>query len=597
MTEVKRLSSCNFVKQHLLNQINNIKVDIQELLDKRKGITNKTEISNIDAEKQILKDKLKALNDKLKDLNSKQRDDNRKNNTLKSIIRDIDSIEFNSIKRSDTVAMERAKLSKIERDVSMMKFMESQKIQEIYSQLDSDKYPAALFLHKDIINSYGLCPYLETPFVQNILKDETEYESIFYEKENLEKGRIEWLQSKDDNGKLYYNIYDNVYLGGKNKDLNDEYELLDTEIRNYIKSILTSSQLEYFDNSEKFIKEYISSNIKTKRLKERFKTMINWLSILNSETSIDINKYFSERYNIQLVVNIVVNKTNRKIDKIEKNNRSLNIEKFENYIEKIVKLKDDISKNETYCKNIIKNLKSDLVVYLTDKETFSKNNNFITIDLVKVTQTGKYFKKWSVLTDQEKIERLESFSEFYIDKYLVHQNVVYKNQRDIKIKELQEILSQKLKDKKLPYKILSWNVKNGTIETIKNLKYINHKFYINDPLSDNEHQEKEQNANCENTPSVNESESVNEIIQKKKGKKVSTKTIVTNDFEKIINEEMLLFILKKVNSNMLEVKDEDKEIFIQRIKTILKIKKIPVGDKNRIFEKYDEMFDLVTSNR
>ena len=61
--------------------------------------------------------------------------------------------------------------------------------------------------------------------------------------------------------------------------------------------------------------------------------------------------------------------------------------------------------------------------------------------------------------------------------------------------------------------------------------------------------------------------------------------------------DLLYFILKRVQNGTLESAKEDKEKFAERIKTRLKVKKITVNDKMKIFEKYDEIFNVVINNK
>jgi hypothetical protein len=80
-------------------------------------------------------------------------------------------------------------------------------------------------------------------------------------------------------------------------------------------------------------------------------------------------------------------------------------------------------------------------------------------------------------------------------------------------------------------------------------------------------------------------------------KKVSTRTIITKESEKIINEELLYYILKKSQNNLDTPSKEDKDAFTERIKIKLKIKKLTANDKLKICEKYDEIFTVIKNNQ
>ena len=110
----------------------------------------------------------------------------------------------------------------------------------------------------DILKTYGLCPYLDVNLEEN---SEVKYNN-----------RLEWLKSTDDNGKKYFDCFD---------DLIEKKSLEQLELqKNIVEKVFTELQLEYFKNSIDFLNEYVNCHIKTKRIKERFKLMINNLSIL-----------------------------------------------------------------------------------------------------------------------------------------------------------------------------------------------------------------------------------------------------------------------------------------------------------------------------
>jgi hypothetical protein len=118
------------------------------------------------------------------------------------------------------------------------------------------------------------------------------------------------------------------------------------------------------------------------------------------------------------------------------------------------------------------------------------------------------------------------------------------------------------------YKHYIWNIGNGVITQIKNLKYDDQRgFYLELP----------------------ETKTENEIVNLKR---ISNKTLFTKENEKIINEEILSFILK----NKGDVKDDTKDALINTIKEKLKIKKIFNDDKKKIFKTYDDILKVVLEN-
>lgn len=581
MTEInQKVQDPIFIKQHLVNQIDNIKSDIQSLIDKKRELTDKTEIAQCVEQKQKKMTTLKSLNDKLKEINNKERIENQKRYELQSVTRAIDNIEFGGAKkRNNRLAMDKAKQAKAERELTRIKFMEYERIEQEYMKYDSKSVPGFLFLHKSVLKSYGLCPYIDIDL-------ENPLDSI-----DVEKNRLEWLSSMDDKGLVYFSLCNDLLMKNVIKELLLQKQNLEQDILNFISSVLTPSQFEYYNNSDMFIQEYNLCNVKTKRLKERFKTMINWLSILYSETDIEFHKYLSNRYDLQIVVNLIDSKESGKVlTNVEKLQRSMSCERFTNFLEKYNTIKESIDTKQKFCNNTLRNLKLDFYCYLTDKQNFLSKQEIPSIKKLKISQEGKYYKKWSLLNDDEKFERFKSFSIYYIDKNLIDVKLLDKDLRETKIDELEKLLIESFQSKKLFYKNITWNVKRGIIETIKILRYNDdNTFSLSrpEPVKINE-----TTSTSNTTDKTNSTIDMNSIK-----KKVSSRTIITKESEKIINEDLLYFILKRVQNGTLESAKEDKEKFAERIKTRLKVKKITVNDKMKIFEKYDEIFNVVINNK
>lgn len=567
------------VKKHIISEIDNIKSDIQDLLDKIRKSDKQDDISKWSELKKKRMDTLKSLNEKLKQIKKQERMETQKQKELRSISRAIDNIEFGAAKkRNNGLAMEKAMQAKAQRDNIRIQYLEYQNMEAKYLEYDSKHVPGCLFLHKDILKSYGLCPFLDID-LDNVNEDTTN---------EIEKGRLEWLSNQIDNGKLYFKLKDEIFERQDVTRSKTEKQTLEEEISDYVNSILTPSQLEYFNNSTNFIKEYIVCNVKTKRLKEKFKMMINWLSILYSETGIEFHKYLSACYDLQLVVNLLENKL--ELNNMEKLQRSISIERFEEYTNSYIEKINTIEQQEKYCTNIVKNLKSDFYCYLTDKQYFLSHQDIPSIKKLKISQVGKYFKKWSELTDDEKIERLNSYAEFYVDKNLVADKLLDQSVRDDKITELSNLLNDSFRSKNLLYKHISWNIKLGIIETIRSLRFNDdNTFSLIKKIEDNKNKNRLQKDDKDKL----------EVDNNNHKRKISVKTVITKDSEKIIHEDLLYFILKRVTVGEVdaESRKEDKDMFIERIKTKLKVKKLTVNDKMKIYEKYDEIFDIIKTNK
>jgi hypothetical protein len=258
-----------------------------------------------------------------------------------------------------------------------------------------------------------------------------------------------------------------------------------------------------------------------------------------------------------------------------------------------IKLKE-MEKDELFIKNTLRNVNTDLYSFLTDKQTFvNKLSNLNVIKTNSAVQVGKYFKRWSVLTKQEQIERFESFSHIYVDKYLVNTLIIEKEDRDKMVKLLFDLLKTNLENKRMVYRDYVWNTTRGFIESVKILKYNKDTFFTLEftkqtPSKDGELR-KQQKEQQDKTESLDKN-----VVPIKK---VSSRTIITKDSEKIINEELLYFVLTRLQSGVSKIDQEDKDTFCEKIKIKLKVKKLMLNDKAKIYNKYDEIFEVVKNNK
>lgn len=573
-------------KLELSSEIEKLKKEIQYIIDTKKGTnSNNPEVDNninfsevnsdakdnqIDLNK-IKKDKialLKQLTIEFKDIISKEKYNLKKLNEFKLVSRQIDSIEFGAAKKKNNDAIEKAKKNKELREKASKEFYNFLKKEEEYNKIDSKLLPGILFLHKDILNAYGECPYIEIKY-PNELFIENNSRTADIDTYNITKyyedKRKEWLDNKEDKGKIYYNLYNKII---NKEDLNDfinEKNVLDNLLNNLILDTLNDIQKNIYIEAKNFIEEYNTITIKTKRIKEKYKVFTNNLSIIQSESNLAINEYFTLKYGIHIYINEFV-----------KNNQTTinlyNQDLFNEYLKKYSETLELIEQKNKYVNNTLKNLKNDLFLYLSKNETCQDNTNNLKSNK-KNEQIGKYYKKWSDLKQDEKNERFESFAKYYIKKLLYNENLQNETlEVDDKIDELNQLIKNSFENKEITYKDLSWNVKKGIISNIKNLEYDdeNKKFYIKtNPLS----------------------------VKRKSSKK----TIFNKEIEKIINKEILSFVIEwisKCNIDNITEKDVEnvKNECIENIKIKLKIKKINNDDKKLLISKFNEFYSVVKNN-
>ena len=562
-TKVEQLESeISFNSKNSIEQkVNILKNEIEYISKLNKGqITNEEHKENVNL-KQRKMSELKKLNEDLKLIYKKEKLEQTKRNQLISIQRTMDNLDFRAAKkRNNSEAMDNAKKAKEQRELLRKTYLESQEIEKKYLEIDSKIVPGNLFLHEDVIKKYGLCPFI------NVKENEIGKE--------IEKKRLEWLESTDDKGELYYNLYKDFYENTIINSLLKEKQKIEDSIEEFIKKSLSPSQNEIYDDSISLLQDYIKCNIKSKRIKERYKNFVNNMSILYSETSFTLHNYLSLKYNIPIIVNII-NKNENKLNKQEKMVKIISIEEFENLVEEFSKIDKSLEQKSKFNMNIIKNINSNLYYYLTNNQEFLKTVSINKKQNDIFTQKGKYFKRWILLSNDEKLERFYSFSEFFVKKYDCDNNLIEK---------LYNLLKNDFLEKRIVYRDYIWNVQSGIIENVKILRY---------------DKEKEDFILKYTTSKKKES-------SKESSKKVSTKTIITKNIEKIINEELLYFIVKKLKNNKeteteteteTKIKIKNKEEFFDHIKEKLSVKKINKNDKEIINKTYDNIYLIIKNNK
>lgn len=401
--------------ERVTQQINDLKKDIQYLINKKKESDDKEYLEKIENEKNNKMSSLKILNDKLKDLNNKNHEEYK--NKLKAVGRSVDTLEYSKAKKKNSQdAMNKAKKNKEERDLVKNKYLEFLDNEKLYLEKDPKDLSCYIFLHHTILEIYGLCPYME---ISDLTTEE------IYNK------RLEWLQSQTDNGKKYFELYNNIIKKEELNNLLNEKSVIENKIIDFIKNILSESQIEIFNNSILFLEEYMKCIIKTKKIKEKYKLFIHNLSILCSESKLPLHIFISKKFNLQIDVNEI--KTDKVLE-YDKTVLKYMIYEFEKFNDEYSKCIENIEAKEKYIMNTIKNLKNELYLFLTKQKSF--NNNSILINKPKIiNQVGKYYKRWIALTLEEKHERFESFAKYYINK-----NFVNDNDKDILLSSLTNLI-------------------------------------------------------------------------------------------------------------------------------------------------------------
>ena len=514
--------------EHLNNKIRVLKNNIQDILDicKKKKTPNE-KIIELQAKKE---EYIIELNDSIKELNIIK-----KNNEYKKVCRDNDSRTYQSVKNKPnvTILMENIKDN---REKAKEIFQETEILKKTYMLNEQEliekskiKLPMFLFFSKLVKDKYKLCPFIE-------LND-----TCLFDREL-------WLSNQNDKGKVYYDLYDKVINKldyNKYIDINNSLEEYFTQLH---KEILNESQYKTLGTIISNIEEYISHTVKTKKLKDKFNIIINNFSNLTKEIGYKLNEYFSTYYNIVIPINDykLLGEGNLNLIKI-----------YEDKLYDYKLNKDEITNSLKYITNTTNNLTLEFYEYLY----------IYNIKKCELKQEGKYFKNWSLLLDEEKLDRFHSFSEYLIKK---NENATETENATEKIDSLKKIFNDNYKN--IKFKNIKWNVQLGIIQQISCLKFneINQCYVI-----------------C----IENKTETTKKIS--------SIKSIFNKHNEPIINEELLMFLITAKKNDKLN--DENiKELqvsFLEKIKIKLQLKRIGVNDKIQLNLTFDSIYNIVYNNQ
>lgn len=530
--------------QDLLNQrINFLKNNIQEIIDKCESSSDAEFITTLYDKKKEYMYELENAMKELKIL----KDKSKKDAEYKKVMRANDSLEYHRIKKKSN-ATELMNDLKKKREKAQNDFQKMVEIETDYNNKEEilcPDLPGFLFFNKDVIDMYGMCPYI-------LMSDD------------IKEKRLNWLDSQDDNGQLYRYLYDKYILKIEHNMLLKQKEDLEIYFSKLHEDYLSQSQYELFSLSEEYLKEYMNASVKTKKIKDKFKIIVNNISSIVMESGLNINEYVSAHTGVYIPVNMRTEQENLELSSTGEFMTTIYNDKVNEYKNII----ESIENSKRFLNNSTNNLKQELYQYIY---------NQLYVKKVSSNQKGKYFKKWSELNDDEKLERYYSFIDYFIHKYLVEPGLIEGVDIDTKINTVKNLITDNFK--RFKFKDIKWNIKRGIIEQIFPLKFKEEdcSFYLT--------QEKEKDSETSSS--------------KAKPKKVSSiKTLLNKHNEKIINEELVVYILNLKKNKKLKLENIKvlKDEFLEKIKIVLHIKRITVNDKIELFKKFDEIYNVISNN-
>lgn len=528
-------------EERLIQKINDLKRDIQWMITKERGGGGG---ENLRADKQVKMALLRELTDKLKSAKKKKAEISKAQSA-------VTSLEYHSTKkgRGKEEGVQKFRLAREAREKAKNEYFEYLKLEEKYMEMDPKEVPGPLFLHENVLNAYGYCPYIEM-------------------EDGVKEKRQEWLMSQEDKGKVYFELFEDLYNKRGLMQAETDKEVHVKKMEEVIKANLTEQQWGLYCDSMEIIKEWSACNVRTKRIKDRFKGVTHNMSVLYAETLIPIHEFLALEYLTNHPNGIMVNEVKLTREVLERTDLYV-AEEFRKDIVALKELGDLVNQRKKWIINTTKNLKHELYLFLTksnDRE-YRQKPKFI-------PQIGKYFKRWTALTADEKSERFASFAKYYVTRYMVAELLIEEAQAEEYVTALAELLSNAYKSKELIYRDFAWVTKHGMIEKVKVLKYNKEtsSFFLDS------HHKAAKLANNK---------------QQQSKKKASNRTIFTKENERVINEQILYWVVKDVQS---EGESNCKEQCLEKVKDQLRVKRVSNGDKAKLLMKFDEMGSVVKSN-
>lgn len=459
--------------------------------------------------------------------------------SLRKIRNQVNSIEISSMSRktknSGKVCLEEINL---QRQLAEEKYKKQDEIRKQYAAHDSKQYPAYIFCIDEIVETYGLCPYI----FLNISNTSTANLNDQYNIEQVENNRKHWLSDTQDKGALYYELYNRINNMKTIQTIESDRNSIIIELDEFLTKVLSSEQYNTLIKSEEDLIDYKNAAVKSKKKKEQFNQVINQVSMLVGMTKLSIHKMLSIKYDIQFIINDI--QTHDIANKVKQDHFNTLLENWEIL-------------NNNYKQEIkaVRNTREFAEIKLVDLHLkYEESGTNIVIN-----QKGKYFKKWSSLKDSEKYERIDSYAKYFIRKCFTLNDIISKDKEESLVLKLNTILQNAINEKIISSTSIKWNIKTGIITTIKGLDYV---------------------------PEQEDFTLATHQRQPKLKKRASQKTIFVKANETVINDTILKCILKEMTSSstLTEVKDK------------LKINKISTEDRNVFDKRFNEIKCIVKNN-
>jgi hypothetical protein len=463
----------------------------------------------------------------------------------------IDSLEY-SLQKKKKNGLKFSEI-KEKREENIVLYNQNLEFLKEYTANDSIELPGLIFCVEEVMNSYRHLP----GFV-NVVSSGPDTLSSPRPTDTTELRR-KWLDNTPDKGSYYYDAKNRLLNGSKLIKLSKERESIILDIEKFINKKLTNHQLTQLEKIGNDLQTYKSAKVKSKKLKELYSECIKSITKINNETFLPIHMYLSLLYKIDLC--------------IECNSSTQEKMIFVEYINQLEKTIENEEREQRYIKNVLTRTEEQLHEII--KTLKAQNHQY-------AKQTGKYFTKWSQLSDLEKKERVDSWIRWYIYKtFMLGKLISTQEEMESLINKLEITLSVKI-----PYRYIKWNVKAGIITTINGITYSSSDGTFS--FSGNSNTTTDNFTNdydCESTDGVHE-QSSGFPDSVSKGTSVTESFLTKKCNEKIANDIILEGILKEYSF---------KEC-VDKIKIKLGISKILSNEREILSKKYNHIKSIISNS-
>lgn len=348
----------------------------------------------------------------------------------------IDSLDY-SIQKKKKNGLKFSEI-KEKREENIVLYNQNLEFLKDYTSNDSKELPGLIFCVEEVMNSYRHLPNFVNIVVANM-------DEIGSDANAVTELRKNWLNNTPDKGSYYYDAKNRLLNGSKLVKLAKEKESIILDIEKFIHKKLTNLQISELEKIGNNLQTYGSAKVKSKKLKELYSECIKSISKINNETFLPIHMYLSLLYKVDLCIECLGSQTQEKIIFVE-------------YINQLEKTIENEEREQRYIKNVLTRTEEQLHEII--KTLKAQNHEY-------AKQTGKYFTKWSQLTELEKKDRINSWIRWYIYKtFMLGKLISTQEEMDSLINKLEITLAVKI-----PYRYIKWNVKAGIITTINGITY------------------------------------------------------------------------------------------------------------------------------